>query len=106
MRKFKITESGSVIIVSLLIGAASVGCRTPTTSVAPLAFQQAPPPPLPAIPSPDPSAAEVPSGYQVEIVASGLNSPSSVELDDDGALYIAESGYGDEHDATAARITC
>ena len=48
---------------------------------------------VPQIPPPNPAAAEVPAGYRTEIVASGLTCPSSIEFDDDGILYVAESGY-------------
>src|SRR5689334_5228178 len=105
MRKFTISGFGSVITLSVLVGVASLGCRTPQPSDPALACFRTPPPPLPAIPPPDPSAAEVPPGYQVELVLSGLSCPSSVEFDNQGALYIAEAGYGDGNEATSARIT-
>ena len=53
---------------------------------------------LPKIPPPDPAAAQVPAGYKVDVVLSGLTYPSSVEFDSAGNMYVAEAGYiyGDE----------
>src|SRR5687768_3881282 len=59
---------------------------------------------LPRVPVPDASAAQVPSGYRVEIVASGLTYPTSIEFDDSGAIYVAESGFNYGDDMTHARI--
>jgi glucose/arabinose dehydrogenase len=52
---------------------------------------------FPRVPPPDASAVEVPAGYRVEIFMQDLNYPTSVEMDDSGNVYIAESGfvYGD-----------
>jgi len=50
---------------------------------------------------PDPKAIAVPSGYHVEVVASGLNAPSALEITPDGTIYIGESGYGGAYAATA-----
>ena len=35
----------------------------------------------------------VPSGYRVELVASGLTFPTGVAFDDDGKVYVVEAGY-------------
>lgn len=43
----------------------------------------------------------MPPGYKVELVASGLNAPSALEITKDGTLYIGESGYGGAYAATA-----
>lgn len=50
---------------------------------------------------PDPDAIAVPSGYRVEVLATGLNAPSALEITPEGAIYIAESGYGGAYAATA-----
>jgi glucose/arabinose dehydrogenase len=47
---------------------------------------------LPVVPPPRAEAAEVPEGYRVEVVLSDLLFPSSVEFDDEGAMYVAECG--------------
>ena len=59
---------------------------------------------LPKIPRPDANAAQVPSGYRVEVVLANLTYPTSIEFDDAGAMYVAEGGYiyGDE--VASARI--
>ena len=54
-------------------------------AVAPLAHAQVPPP--------DPAAAQVPAGYRVEVVLKDLTYPTSVEFDEDGAMYVVEAGY-------------
>jgi glucose/arabinose dehydrogenase len=50
---------------------------------------------------PNPAAIAVPQGYRVEVLATGLNAPSSLEITPDGAIYIGESGYGGAYAATA-----
>lgn len=45
------------------------------------------------VPVPDPAAAQVPDGYRVEIMFSGLMYPSSIEFDEAGRIYVAECGY-------------
>ena len=50
---------------------------------------------------PNPAAIAVPAGYRVEVLATGLNAPSSLEITPDGSIYIAESGYGGAYAATA-----
>ena len=44
--------------------------------------------------SPSVGVFELPEGYQIEKVADGLNFPSSVTFDDQGQLYVVESGGG------------
>lgn len=48
---------------------------------------------VPQVPAPDPSAAWVAAGYDVEVVLRDLDYATSVDLDRDGNLYVAESGY-------------
>ena len=50
-------------------------------------------PPMPSIPEPDAAAAWTPAGYRAEVVVKNLIYPSSVEFDDRGTMYVAESGY-------------
>jgi glucose/arabinose dehydrogenase len=50
---------------------------------------------------PDPRAIQVPPGYRVELLASGLNAPSALEVTQDGSIYIGESGYGGAYASTA-----
>jgi glucose/arabinose dehydrogenase len=59
---------------------------------------------LPRIPEPHPQAAQVPSGYRVEIVVKDLVYPSCIDLDDKGNLYVAEAGYVYGDAAAPARI--
>jgi glucose/arabinose dehydrogenase len=47
----------------------------------------------PKVPPPDASAVEVPEGFRAQVVLSGLTYPTSVEFDDQGAMYVAEAGY-------------
>jgi glucose/arabinose dehydrogenase len=60
---------------------------------------------LPKIPPPDPNAALFPPGFAVQVVTANLIYPTSIEFDDQGAMYIAEAGftYGDE--AAPARVS-
>lgn len=53
---------------------------------------------LPGLPEPSGSAASVPDGYTVEVFASDLTYPTSVEFGETGVVYVAEGGfsYGDE----------
>lgn len=50
---------------------------------------------------PDPRAIAVPAGYRVEVLATGLNAPSALEIMADGSIYIGESGYGGAYASTA-----
>src|SRR3954452_8951478 len=58
----------------------------------------------PQVPAPNPSAAEGTAGFRVEIVASGLTYPSSIEFDDEGMLYVAEAGYAFGDQSAPARV--
>jgi len=107
MNQFRPINPFSTLICLGLIGliGASFGCRTlPSDKVAqPYVGEEA----LvedPRIPPPDPNAAEVPAGYRVEVVASGLTYPSSVEFDDQGTMYVAEAGYVYGDEAAPARV--
>ncbi len=59
---------------------------------------------LPHIPPPDAKAAQVPEGYRVEVLLSGLQYPSSIEFGDDGTIYVAEAGNIDGDWVAPARI--
>ena len=59
---------------------------------------------LPVVPAPDAMAAEVPPGYQVDIVLTDLEYPSSVEFDDRGSMYVAEAGNIDGAWVARARV--
>ena len=59
---------------------------------------------LPRVPPPDAKAAEVPEGYRVEVILTDLEYPSSIEFDDQGALYVAEAGNIDGAWVARARI--
>jgi len=48
---------------------------------------------MPAVPTPDASAAWVPDGYKVEVFMQDLIWPSSIEFDEAGNVYVAEAGY-------------
>jgi len=56
------------------------------------------------VPAPDPSAAEVPHGYRVEVALKNLTYPTSVEFDRDGAMYVAEAGYSYGDPSAVPRI--
>jgi glucose/arabinose dehydrogenase len=58
----------------------------------------------PTIPAPDAAAAWAPAGFRVEVVVRDLIYPTSVEFDDQGNLYVAESGYVYGDPAAPARI--
>ena len=57
----------------------------------------------PTIPPPDAKAAQVPEGYQVEVVLSGLQYPSSIEFSDT-SIFVAEAGNIDGDWLAPARI--
>jgi glucose/arabinose dehydrogenase len=59
---------------------------------------------VPKVPPPDPGAAEVPPGYRVEVAVDQLMYPSSIEIDRQGALYVAECGHMPGDDGKPARI--
>ncbi len=41
---------------------------------------------------PDPSQVQVPAGYTVDVLATGFVAPSAMTVDDQGRVYVAESG--------------
>ena len=47
----------------------------------------------PRIPAPASWAAQVPPGYQVDLVAKDLTYPTSIAFDGSGGIYVAEAGY-------------
>jgi glucose/arabinose dehydrogenase len=59
---------------------------------------------LPKIPAPDVQAAQVAPGYRAEVILTDLTYPTSVEFDDQGTTYVAESGYIYGDDIAPARI--
>lgn len=87
-----------------LVGAFAVVLVVASCKIAPLQVIPQPrqvataPAEVPKIPPPDAAAAQVPPGYKVDVVLSGLTYPSSVEFDGTGNMYVAEAGYiyGDE----------
>jgi glucose/arabinose dehydrogenase len=93
------------LLAGICILVLSTGCR-----IAPLRVVSQPnpslnaPEELPKIVPPNPSAAEVPAGYRVDVAVSGLTYPSSVEFDNDGAMFVAEAGYVYGDEAAPARI--
>jgi glucose/arabinose dehydrogenase len=58
----------------------------------------------PVIPPPDPKAAQVPQGYQVEVAVDKLMYPSCLTFDEQGVMYVAECGYMPGDDSQPARI--
>lgn len=87
------------------MAAGGVGCRVVPLQVGPQGRTvKAAPLEDPKVPLPDPTAAEVPPGYRVDVVASGLTYPSSIEFDDDGIMYVAEAGYTYGGQSAPARI--
>jgi glucose/arabinose dehydrogenase len=48
---------------------------------------------MPRIPDPDAAAAQVPSGYKVEVFMKDLVWPTSVDFDENDNMYVAEAGY-------------
>jgi glucose/arabinose dehydrogenase len=94
--------SGAVSLAAFAILLAALAAAQPVQRVQGPAPQEtekgSAPEGLPKIPRPDANAAQVPSGYRVEVVLANLTYPTSIEFDDAGAMYIAEGGYiyGDE----------
>ncbi|MEJ7593229.1 MAG: PQQ-dependent sugar dehydrogenase [Planctomycetaceae bacterium] len=79
--------------------------KEPTDKDLPKIKKPAPSPrSAPVIPPPDAAAAEVPAGYRVEVVVAGLQYPSSIEFDDEGAMYVAEAGNIDGDWLAPARV--
>lgn len=73
---------------------ASAGCEVAPLQVTGLSdeHRRAPIDP-PRVPAPDPAAVELPGGFRAQVVVADLTYPSSIEFDDSGNMYIAESGY-------------
>jgi glucose/arabinose dehydrogenase len=70
------------------------GCKmAPLQVIAQPREVKAVPTEIPQVPEPDPVAAQVPAGYQVEVAVKGLTYPSSVDFDDRGNMFVAECGY-------------
>ena len=81
-------------------------CEVPPLQVTPQPRQQVTEPPaeLPRIPDPDPAAAWVPAGFEVQVAVKDLIYPTSVELDPQGNMYVAEGGYVYGDHAAPARV--
>ncbi|MCO5165222.1 MAG: PQQ-dependent sugar dehydrogenase [Planctomycetes bacterium] len=83
-----------------LVGLAALGtaCATAQLTALPMpdAARSAPLDPL-EVPDPDIRSVRAAPGYRIEAVVTGLTYPSSVEVDDEGFLYVAEAGavWGD-----------
>lgn len=89
----------AVLAAGLLALVSVTGCLPPATypsGVYPREF--------PRVPPPDAAAARVPDGYRVEVVLSGLEYPTAVDLDEAGNLYVAEAGYAYGDPVAPARI--
>lgn len=80
-------RGGLVALVAL------AACKTPTVSAlrAPGTIRPASQEPL-RIPQPRPEEVQTIAGYRLEAVVTGLEYPTSVEVDDAGNLYVAEAG--------------
>jgi glucose/arabinose dehydrogenase len=101
MKGFSCAKWILIIGIVALVG----GCKLAPLQVVPQPRTvEAPPPELPRIPSPDPAAAHVPAGYKVEVVVRDLTYPSSVEFDNEGRMFVAESGYVYGDEAAPARV--
>lgn len=84
---------GNASWVICLICTILLGCATPRPTL-PVGIY---PKVQPKIPAPDASAAIVPDGYKVEVFMKDLIWPTSIEFDESGNIYVAQSGfvYGD-----------
>jgi glucose/arabinose dehydrogenase len=54
--------------------------------------------------STEPEALEVPEGYRAEVVAKGFTFPTSLLVDQEGNVYVAEAGYAYGPKTTLARV--
>lgn len=52
----------------------------------------------------DPAAIALPAGYHIEPVCTGLTYPTGMTFDDQGRLYVTESGYAYGEDFTTPRL--
>jgi glucose/arabinose dehydrogenase len=94
------------VLSTLTLLAFITGCEVPPLQVTaqPREQIQDKPSDVPKIPSPDAKAAAVPAGYRVEVFATDLVYPTSIEFDNDGNTFIAEGGYVYGDAAAPARI--
>ena len=100
MKEFRFAPSVLVFGIVALV----VGCKLAPLQVVPQPRTVEAPPETPRIPPPDPEAAFVPEGYKVEAVVTDLTYPSSVEFDNEGRMFVAESGYVYGDEAAPARV--
>src|SRR5215213_5184613 len=98
--------AATAMFIAFLFSLALAGCEVPPLQVTAQPRQeiQDAPKDLPKIPPPDAAAAQVPQGYRVEVVATDLIYPTSVEFDRSGNMFIAEGGYVYGDHAAPARI--
>jgi glucose/arabinose dehydrogenase len=54
--------------------------------------------------TPDPADIEVPPGYRIELVSSGLTFPTGIAFGDRGRIFVVESGYSYGEKLTTPRI--
>lgn len=88
-----------IVIVAVALSASACRTNVRTAAVARPTRPLAAAPAAKPVPAPDPAAIRAPEGYRVEAVLTDLVYPSSIEVDEAGNLYVAESGYvyGDPH---------
>lgn len=97
--------TSSVLLLAALIGVGTAGCNLAPMQIVPKDREVVKePPPIPEVPSPDPAAAAVPPGWRATVCASGLTYPTSVEVEEDGTLLVAEAGYVYGDHAAPTRI--
>jgi glucose/arabinose dehydrogenase len=91
----KITTSTISIAAILILSLGLISVETITITNPSAAFAQPAAEPSPINQGSKPSANNfnLPRGYSMEAVAWGLNLPTSVAFDDQGNMYVAESGY-------------
>lgn len=98
MRSLFFTRTGLVTATALALAATMTGCYVMRPSSG--AGQSSKPTPAQRTAA----AIATPSGYQVELVASGLTFPTGAAFDDAGQLYVVESGYSYGEDFTEPRL--
>jgi glucose/arabinose dehydrogenase len=98
--------TSKLFLATLPVALVMAGC-----SMAPITATSLPrekvldePPKIPAIPAASAAALNLPAGYEAEVVVTDLTYPSTVALDEAGALYVAESGYVYGDASAPARI--
>jgi len=54
--------------------------------------------------TPNPGDIVLPEGYRIEVVATGLNSPTALAIGRDGGIYVAESGFLPGEEAQVLKV--